>query len=160
MQTPLICPLLLITLLGGAARLDAQPVAYRFEQIDSLQAVEARPVLVFLHTDWCRYCHRMEHTALRDTAVVRLLNTDFYFVSFDAETERDIRWRGHTFRFRPTGRKTGVHELAEALGTVDGRVAYPTVCILNPAFERIFQYNQALDAAGLLRVLRAVAGGG
>ncbi|MBC6992610.1 thioredoxin family protein [Lewinella lacunae] len=146
--------------LGGVASLGAQPVAYRFEQVDSLQAVEARPVLVFLRTDWCRYCHRMEHTTLRDTAVVRLLNTDFYFVSFDAETEQDVQWRGHTFRFRPTGRKTGVHGLAEALGTVDGRVAYPTVCILNPAFERIFQYNGALDAAGLLRILRTVSGGG
>ena len=74
----------------------------------------------------------------------------------DAEGEEDITYRGHTFRFRPTGRNTGVHELAEQLGTIDGQLNYPTLVALNTSNEIVFQYGGLMDAKELLAVLEAL----
>ena len=131
-----------------------QPVVYSFEQIDSLQQKEKRGVLVFIHTDWCKFCRNMEQTTFRDGEVVALLNRQFYFVSLDAEVRRDISFHGSTFQYKPSGANTGLHELARELGTFDGQVSYPTICILNADYEIAFQYNQYLSAAELLAVLK------
>jgi thioredoxin-related protein len=136
--------------LSAAAHL----TVYRFEQIDSLQQIEKRNVLVFIHTDWCRFCRAMEQTTLKNNDVVNMLNSQFYFVTLDAEEKRDILFHGKPFKYKPTGANTGIHELAVALGTINRQVSYPTVCILNADYELIFQYNQFLSAADLIKVLR------
>lgn len=129
-------------------------IRYEFEQVDSLFAEEERPLVVFIHTDWCRYCKNMEQTTFRKKEVIELLNNDFYFISFDAEKEkRTITFRGYPFEYRSHGRDTGVHTLAEALGTIDGELAYPAFVVLNKDYEIIFQYNQFLDGKKMEKVL-------
>ena len=135
----------------------AQRSHYTFEQLDSLQRTEPRPVAVFIHTDWCKYCAAMKNTTLRDPSVIELLNEQYYFISLDAESKQDIRLRGHTFFFKPSGHRQGVHELAEQLGTVDGVLAYPTLCILNADYEIIFQHNQFIRAVDLANVLEKLS---
>ena len=134
----------------------AQLRNHSFKTLDSLNAEEARPTVVFLHTDWCKVCHRMEATTFANEAVIEQLNSQFHFVSMDAEGKDDITYRGHTFRFRPTGRNTGVHELAEQLGTIDGQLNYPTLVALNTSNEIVFQYGGLMDAKELLAVLEAL----
>ena len=144
--------LLLAAPLLGSAQLHS----VGFEQLDSLKALEPRPVVVFVHTDWCKVCHRMEHTTFEDAQVVKQLNKRFYFVSLDAEQREDIVYRGHAFKYRPTGNGTGVHELATQLATVDGQVNYPTLSVLNVADEVVFQYAGLMEVEELLAVLGAV----
>ena len=33
-----------------------------FEEIATLQQLEPRPMVIFIHTDWCRYCQGMKNT--------------------------------------------------------------------------------------------------
>lgn len=129
---------------------------YSFHQIDSLQKVSKKNIVVFIHTSWCTYCQSMQNTTFEDSNIVRLLNEKFLFVDLDAEEKKDILFSGHTFKYRPTGTSTGVHELAEQLGSMDGRVSYPTLSILNPAYEIIFQHNSFLSSADLSNVLKTV----
>ncbi len=117
----------------------AQLAQVKFEQLDSLQKIEKRPVLVFLHTSWCKYCGTMKNTSFKNNEVIKLLNQKFYFVSLDIEEKKDILFRNHTFRYKPTGTNTGVNELAEQLGTINGQLAYPSICFLNADFEIIYQ---------------------
>ncbi len=131
----------------------AQPDAFRFEQLDSLRQAERRPIVVLISTDWCRYCSRMKLTTLRDERVVQQLDEGFYFVSLNAEEKKAIRFHGHTFKYRPTGTGTGVHELAEQLGSVKGQLSYPTVCVLNADMEIVYQHGGYLSAKELLRLL-------
>ena len=132
----------------------AQAHYYSFEQLDSLQQREPRPVAVFIYTDWCRFCAMMENTTLQDERVIAQLNEAFYFVALDAEEERDIVVGGRVFGYQPSGNHTGEHELAEQLGTIEGTLSYPTLCFLNPAYEITFQYNQFISADDLSRVLK------
>jgi len=129
---------------------------YSFEQIDSLQKVEKRNVAVFIHTDWCSYCHAMKNVTLKDREVIESLNRDYWFISFNAEEKKDVRFNNRVFKYRPTGNNVGIHELAEQLGTIENKTAYPALCILNPDYEIIFQYDQYLAPDDLQRILNII----
>lgn len=124
-----------------------------FEKLDSLQKVAPRPAVVFIYTDWCKYCLAMKNTTFKSEVVVSKLNENFYFLSLDAEYKSDIHLKGFVYSFIPNGNNTGIHELAQQLGTVEGEVNYPTLCILNSKYEIIFQYNEFMKTDSLVKVL-------
>lgn len=132
----------------------AQDYAMSFEVLDSLQQQAPRPVVVFLHADWCKFCANMKNTTFQDEEVKALLSDQFYFVSFDGESKKDVRFLENTFRYKPTGANTGVHELAEQLGTKDGTLSYPTVAFLNARYEILYQHNSFISARSLKKTLR------
>lgn len=131
----------------------AQLNMVQFKQIDSLKTIEKRPVIVFIHTDWCKYCQVMKAKTFKNQQVVLLLNSKFYFVDFNAEEKRKIKFNNAIFNFKPNGNSSGVHELALQLGTINGQINYPTLCILNDKYEIIFQFNSFMNAKDLLEIL-------
>lgn len=139
---------------SGQANLVSIPI----DSVDALMKKEPRPILLFLHTDWCKFCAHMQHTTLRDATVVDYLNASFYYVPFDGEEQSTVELFGNTYRFRPTGAGSGVHELAEHLGTIDGQLAYPVIVLLNSNREIVFQHSGYLSGDELIRVLKAAVG--
>lgn len=131
----------------------AQPKPHSFEQVDVLQKAANRNTVVFIYTDWCQYCKVMKKTALNNEQIVRILNNQFYFVALNGEEKKDIRFNDHLFKFKPNGLHTGTHELAEALGTIEGKIAYPVLVVLNSKQEIIFRYSGFLDARSLRTML-------
>ena len=131
----------------------AQIKTFQFEQIDSLQQIERRIVVIFMHTDWCNYCKAMQNTTFKNERVVNYLGKYFYFINLNAEEKRDIHFNKHTFKYKPTGANIGVHELAEQLGTVEGSISYPALCFLSHNYEIIFQHNQFLSSTDLYPIL-------
>ena len=128
----------------------------KFEELDSLQAVQPRLVVVFLHTAWCKFCNTMKNTTFKNKEVEDLLNKKFYFLALDVEQKNAIAFRGHSFKYKPNGTTTGVHELAEQLGSIEGELAYPTLSFLNPGYEIIYQragFVSAKDFIGILKKL-------
>lgn len=142
----------------GSVTAQAEVNVYRFEQLDSLRSIEDRPVVVFLHTDWCRYCRKMENVTFQDEWIATTLNEHCYFVNQNAEQPEAITYRGKTFKFRPTGNNTGVHELAETL-VLTGKLAklsFPTTVILGPGDERIFLHKGYLGRREMRAVLESL----
>jgi thioredoxin-related protein len=131
----------------------SQIKTYQFSQIDSLQKVEQKKVLVFIHADWCKFCQTMKNTTFKNDSIIDKLNNQFYFIDFNAEEKNDISFNGHSFKYNPTGINTGIHALAEQLATVDNKVAYPTLCFLNVDNEIIFQHNQFINSTDLQIIL-------
>ena len=144
----LICFLSVIT--QSFSQLNLMP----FEQIDSLQKIEKRNIIVFTHTDWCRYCQSMKSTTFKNMDVVNFINANFYFVSFDAEEKRKIYFNHSEFNFKPNGNNTGINELAIELGTQNNQINYPVLCILNNKNEIILQHTGFLNAKDLIFILR------
>lgn len=134
----------------------SQPHSNRPEEIVALQKNDKRPVVFFVHTDWCGYCQAMKNITFKNKDVENILNQDFYFVDFNAETQEEISFAGQIFRYKPTGVKTGVNELAESLAAIDGKISYPTLVILNQNYEIIFQYAGFLSAENLTKVLKEI----
>lgn len=127
-----------------------------FEAIDSLQQIQKRKVIIFIHTDWCKYCQAMKNSTFKNKKIVERLNNEFYFVDFHAEEKRTIRFNNQTFNYTTTGNNTGVNELAIQLGTVNNQLTYPIICVLNSKNEILFQdtyYRNAKDFEMILTKL-------
>lgn len=135
----------------------AQLKTYTFEEAELLSKQHPKPYFVFIHTSWCKYCKMMEKTTFQNAEVISILNDNFYFISFDAESKNPVHFREHTFYFHPTGTNTGYHELAEQLGNINGQLSFPTITIVSSESEILFQYNQFLKAKSLISVLKEIA---
>ncbi len=131
----------------------AQAKTYQFEQIDSLQKVEKRNIVVFIHTDWCKYCQAMKQTTFKQSDIVKMLNERYYFIHLNAEERRDIVFSNQTFKYKPTGSSTGTNDLAVQLGTIDATLSYPVLSILNSANEIIFQHPNYVKYNDLIGIL-------
>lgn len=127
-----------------------------FEKIDSLQQTEKRVIIVLIHTDWCKYCQTMKNTTLKNNQIINVLNNKFYFLDLNAETNQKINFNKQTFDYKPTGNKIGINELAEHLATINGKIAYPTLCVLNSDYEIIFQHNQLINTEGFNAILNSL----
>ena len=131
----------------------AQLKTYSFEEAEKLSKENPKPFVIFIHTSWCNYCKMMENSTFKNPEIIKILNTDFYFISLDAESKTAIHFNNHTFQFKPKGENTGIHELATELATIDSEVVYPTLIILNPDFSIVFQKHSFLNVKELLVVL-------
>ena len=134
----------------------AQLKLVQFEQIDRLQKIEKRKIIVFIYTDWCQYCHAMKSKTLKNKEIIKSLNDNFYFIDFNAEEKRTITFNNQTFHFKPTGNNIGIHELAIQLGNVNNQINYPIVCLLNEKNEIIIQYNRFLSVKNFKHFLKQI----
>lgn len=132
----------------------AQLKTYTFEEVEKLSKENPKPFVVFIHTSWCNYCKMMENSTFKNPEIINHLNTDFYFIPLDAESKNDIQFNNHTFKFKPKGQDTGIHELAMALAAINSQVVYPTVTILLTDYSIVFQKRSFLGSKELLTVLR------
>lgn len=144
----------LIVLVCCASILKAQQTNIHFNELDSLQKLKPKKVFVFIHTNWCSYCKAMEEVVFKDKAVAKLLADDYYFVHLDAEEKSPIIYRGHQFVYRAN---KGFHDLAIELGSVNGKLMFPSTCILSPQDEILYQSQEFINAKTLLKVLKQLA---
>ncbi|WP_316634860.1 thioredoxin family protein [uncultured Flavobacterium sp.] len=136
---------LLIFFFGFSSTGFCQLQSRSFEAIDSLQQLQKRKIIVFIHTDWCQFCQRMKNTTFKNQEIIESLSSNFYFIDFNAEEKRNITFNNHVFKYQPSGNNVGVHELALQLGTMNNQIVYPVLCVLNEKNEIILQYNNYLN---------------
>ncbi|NGY36775.1 DUF255 domain-containing protein [Flavobacterium sp. XN-5] len=129
---------------------------YSFEEVEQLSVKKPKPIVIFVHTNWCKYCKMMENTTFKNKELIKELNANFYFVELDAENNSDITFNKHIFKYKPTGQKTGVHELATALATINGQIAYPTFSILDVDYSILFQKQSYLKPKDLISILERI----
>lgn len=132
----------------------AQLKTYSFEQMDSLQAIQKRKVIVFIHTDWCKYCQAMKNSTFKNKEVTKNLNENFYFVALNAEEKRIITFKSRTFIFKTYGNTTGINELAHEMAMINNQATYPTICVLTAQNEIIFQQSNYLSGKDFLILLQ------
>lgn len=137
---------ILIFFLGITSTGFCQLKSRKFETIDSLQQIQKRKIIVFIHTDWCQFCQRMKSTTFKNQEIIQKLNSDFYFIDLNAEEKRDISFNNQVFKYQPSGNNVGINELAIQLGTINNQIVYPVLCVLNDKNEIILQYSNYLNA--------------
>ena len=129
-------------------------VEYTFEEIEELQKQKQKPIVVFIHTSWCKFCYAMREKTFANPEVTRLLNEYFYFVSLDAELKRPIRYMKHLFEYKKQTSSSGIHELSEVLASTDKGLTYPTTVFLgenNIIDEQIDSYMSAKQFLWVLK---------
>lgn len=133
--------------------LNAQNQPHPLEIISKRRISEPKNVVIFIHADWCKFCPAMKNYFNKDEKIQSLLKDNFYFADLNAEEKREINFSNKKYSFQPTGTNTGLHQLASTLGSLNGLVSYPTLIVLNPKNEIIFEYNGFLKATELISIL-------
>ena len=101
-----------------------------FEDLPSLSKQEAKPIMVFIHTDWCKYCLMQEQNTFADSVVVGDLNENYYCIKLNAESKETI-----SFLNREYSKKGKSHTLSWVLGAQNNELSYPTTVTLSPQFQ-------------------------
>ena len=130
----------------------AQLKSWSFNDLDSLQGVEQRDIMIFMKAEWCKFCKVMENKVFQEKEVSDMLNESFWVVIFDGESNEQVRFRGKTYSFLPTGNNTGVHEFAVYLADSSGKVSYPTLAVISPEEGIIFRYHSFLNKRQMLEL--------
>jgi len=115
-----------------------------------LQKETKKPIVFFFYTNWCKYCFAMKKNTFTNEKVIHLLNDNFHFVLFNAESKTPVKIKRKTFE-----NTSGVHELAERLAAKNGYISYPSLVILNRKNridEQVSTFLSANDTEELLKL--------
>ncbi|WLD23893.1 thioredoxin family protein [Flavobacterium dauae] len=125
---------------------------YSFEQVEQLVGENPRPILLYFYTDWCQYCKMLQQTTFKDKNVIEKLNNNYYVVFFNAETKEEVAHKGVTYKFVPTGIKSGYHELLHHY-IKNRQEMYPTILFLDEHFNELIFLQSYLSASNLMKIL-------
>ena len=126
---------------------------HALEKAEIRRVAEPRPLMVLITADWCAYCRLMKKKVFSNPEVAGKLQADFYLAELNGEFTEPISWAGKTYRFSPSGLRTGTHELALHLGAVNGKLTYPTMVILDENNKVLYRYSGYLKSHELLELL-------
>ncbi len=113
-----------------------------------------KKVLVDLYTSWCGWCKRMDATTYQNPDIINYINEHYYAVRFNAEMRDSIEFGGKMYHYKkaPNARR-GTHELAVALGSVNGRMGYPTTVFMNEDMQLLQALPGFKDSKSMLPIL-------
>ncbi|TCC89128.1 DUF255 domain-containing protein [Pedobacter frigiditerrae] len=143
--------LLIVMLMISSLSSKAQKI-YSFNQLDSLQNIEKKNIIVFVSASWCNYCKAMDETVFKEPAIIKLLDQQYYFVELNAEDQTPIVYQNHKFSFNPS---LGFHEMAIILANKQ-KLTFPSIYILTNANEILYQHKGFIKATNLFKVLNNI----
>jgi thioredoxin-related protein len=110
-------------------------------------------IIVDLYTDWCGWCKKMDENTFTDAGVIALINTDFTIAKFNAETADAVTFNGKSYSFTKTGAR-GANQLAMELGSVGGKLGYPTLVVLDADGKKLQAFPGYKDVETLTIILK------
>ncbi|WP_299363420.1 thioredoxin fold domain-containing protein [Winogradskyella sp.] len=148
----LVISLFLCTSMGAQEKKSVNWIT--FEQLEDSLAIKPKKVFIDFYTDWCTYCRKMDKVVFTKSEVINLLNTDYYAVRFDAETELEVTFGSKTFiNDQVKKSRNPVHQIAQLLATKNGQFLAPTLVILDKDFKVTARYFEYMDSKTLLKAL-------
>lgn len=134
-----------ILILVFAFNLNAQE-SIPINEIDNKLKEIPKYIVIELYTDWCGICAIQDKKIQKNDELVSLLENEFYYVKFNAESTESFVLNGHEFT-----NQNKIHEFAKAISSDSN--AFPAWVIMNPKFEIIFQYNGLIEIEDLKSIL-------
>lgn len=127
-----------------------------WEQLEMALDKEPKPVFLFFHAEWCAYCKKIQRNALKDPAVIKKLNTEYYALQMDVETTDSIYFDQQWFKNKQAlTQRNGVHELPLLLASRENQsFSLPVTIVLNSDFiiqNRVFEYYTTKELLELLK---------
>jgi thioredoxin-related protein len=116
---------------GAITPADKQEIHWMsLDEVQVAMKKEPRKVWIYVYTDWCGWCKRMDKTTFSHPEVIKYINEHFYAVKLDAEQKADIRFMGKFYPASPTER---THPFATEL--LHGEMSYPTSVVMQENFQ-------------------------
>lgn len=108
-----------------------------------------RFIVIELYTDWCAICAIQSKKIEKSENLVSLLEKEFYYVRFNAESTESFTFNGQTWQ----NKEGKIHEFARAFTNSN---SFPAWIILNMELEVIFQNDGLLQPEQLTKVLKQI----
>jgi len=124
--------------------------AITFEELPQKMAVQPRPILIKMHTNWCSVCKLQDRQIENNKALQDQLAEGFYFIEFDAESKKPIVFNGVDYKFIANG-TGGLHALAAKLS--EAKASYPSWVLLYPDYAILARYNGLFKSNELMDIL-------
>lgn len=109
---------------------------------DSLRS-NPKPIMVFIYTDWCKFCKMQKNITFRKPNVVNSLSNNFYCIKLNAESDKELVFIGRKYKPSKAG---DYHSLAKFLGSKNGKLLFPTTVFYDP-FSQSLERLQGLQTA-------------
>lgn len=116
--------------------------------------------LVYIYTDWCKYCKKMKQTTLKNNKIINKLKqykNSLSFINLNAETKNTITYQNRNYNYQARNSKSGTHQLANTIGSIDGTLEFPTIAVLNPNNEIIYQDKGMIGKEKMLSIIETVS---
>ena len=122
----LILGILLLTHLLSFSQLKETPM----NDVDSILKKSPKNIVVFIHTDWCKYCLMQDKITFQDSLIVSELNQNYYCVRLNAEADQQIYFLNRMYT-----KKGNIHSLSWVLGAQNNELTFPTTVLLSPQYQ-------------------------
>lgn len=129
--------------------------AYSQHAIQSLDAdftTNPKSIILYFHTDWCSYCAIQSLQLKKDTSINKILNNDFYFIDFNAESKEQIIFNGKNYK----GGKGSTHEFVKSFFPKNRQIAYPAWVILDKNNNLIFSHEGLIKSEKLKEIFSLI----
>lgn len=104
----------------------------KFEEAVELNKKEPKKFMVYIYSDNCGWCRKMERETFFDSAVIDYLRRHYHPVKLNKDIKRKIQYENRSFTYLPVDPESktgGYHELVALL--LEGRLAFPSIAYLN-----------------------------
>lgn len=125
------------------------------EKVDASMKSSAKPILMLLSTDWCKFC-QMQKNLVRKHKQFLAQKDNFYYVEFNAESKNDITFAGQEYVYKASSVSSGMHELALKLGSEKTGISYPTWVLLDKNYQIVFRNSGVLTTSQLNTVMKGI----
>ena len=151
----LISFILVLSFFSGSESTAQEMHWTKFENLNDSIRKAPKPILVFIHTDWCKFCEMQDKNTFTNSEVVEKLSRDFYALKLNSESKSPIKFLNRTYTYKSTGSVTGTHQLAEFLGKKGGELVYPTTVLLTSELNISSRETGFINTEDLLELLKA-----
>jgi len=125
-----------------------------FEQLSDSLAIKPKKVFINFYSDWCTPCLKMDHVSYRNAVVIHKMNSEYYAVKMNVETNDTILFGGKTYINENKNRRNPTHQIPLLMASRKDEVfSLPAIVLLNDQFEATARYFQYLDSKQLLSIL-------
>lgn len=128
------------------------------EEVQKAMDNEPKKILMDVYTNWCGPCKMMMKNTFTDPNVIAYINKYYYAVKFDAEGEKEVTFRGNTYKnpnYDPAkaNSRNGTHEFTMAVAPVNGRIAYPTIVYMDENYSILSPVQGYLKPVQIMPIL-------
>lgn len=116
---------------------------YELEEAQQLASENDRWVQVYVHVNWCHLCMQMEDETFTDEGVKVNLDSWYYPVSLNAESQNEVRFNGNTYS-------------EEGLARNWGGNSYPGMVFIDPDGELFAREAGYVEAQTYRRILEYI----